>query len=103
MPIWIAHVYCPPARVDAIVDLDGVSVTVNGKPAFVYYISPKQIDVLTPYSGGEQPTLHRLNGNEWQRVRSQARRACTSDGGVSREPFCSPGCSPMSSPFDNHC
>jgi uncharacterized protein (TIGR03118 family) len=28
--------------------LDGVSVTVNGKPAYVYYISPKQIDVLTP-------------------------------------------------------
>jgi uncharacterized protein (TIGR03118 family) len=28
--------------------LDGVSVTVDGKPAFVYYISPKQIDVLTP-------------------------------------------------------
>jgi len=28
--------------------LDGVSVTVNGNAAFVYYISPKQIDVLTP-------------------------------------------------------
>jgi uncharacterized protein (TIGR03437 family) len=28
--------------------LTGVSVTVNGKPAYVYYISPKQIDILTP-------------------------------------------------------
>jgi uncharacterized protein (TIGR03437 family) len=28
--------------------LDGVSVTVNGKPAFVYYISPTQINILTP-------------------------------------------------------
>ena len=28
--------------------LDGVSVTVNGKSAFVYYISPSQIDILTP-------------------------------------------------------
>ena len=28
--------------------LDGVSVTVNGKSAFVYYISPAQINVLTP-------------------------------------------------------
>jgi uncharacterized protein (TIGR03437 family) len=28
--------------------LDGVSATVNGKPAFVYYISPGQINVLTP-------------------------------------------------------
>ncbi|HEY2859885.1 MAG TPA: hypothetical protein VGJ21_15800, partial [Terracidiphilus sp.] len=28
--------------------LDGIGVTVNGKPAFVYYISPTQINVLTP-------------------------------------------------------
>jgi uncharacterized protein (TIGR03437 family) len=28
--------------------LDGVSVTVNGKPAFVYYISSTQVNVLTP-------------------------------------------------------
>jgi len=28
--------------------LDGVSVTVNGKSAFVYYISPSQINILTP-------------------------------------------------------
>jgi uncharacterized protein (TIGR03437 family) len=30
------------------VTLDGISVTVNGKSAFVYYISPAQIDILTP-------------------------------------------------------
>ena len=29
-------------------DLDGVSVTVNGKPAYVYYISPTQLNVLAP-------------------------------------------------------
>ena len=28
--------------------LDGVSVTVNGKTAFVYYISPTQVNILTP-------------------------------------------------------
>jgi uncharacterized protein (TIGR03118 family) len=28
--------------------LDGVGVSVDGKAAYVYYISPKQIDVLTP-------------------------------------------------------
>ena len=28
--------------------LDGVSVTVNGKSAIIYYISPGQIDILTP-------------------------------------------------------
>jgi virginiamycin B lyase len=27
--------------------LDGVSVTVNGKPAYVYYISPTQLNILT--------------------------------------------------------
>lgn len=30
------------------VSLDGVSVTVNGKAAYVYYISPTQVNVLTP-------------------------------------------------------
>ncbi len=30
------------------VSLDGVSVTVGGKSAYVYYISPNQIDILTP-------------------------------------------------------
>src|SRR5579862_1370314 len=30
------------------VQLDGVSVTVNGQPAYVYYISPTQVNVLTP-------------------------------------------------------
>ena len=28
--------------------LDGVTVTMNGAPAYVYYVSPKQIDVLSP-------------------------------------------------------
>jgi len=28
--------------------LDGVSVTVNGKPAYVYYINPTQVNILTP-------------------------------------------------------
>jgi uncharacterized protein (TIGR03437 family) len=29
-------------------NLDGVSVTVNGAPAYIYYISPAQVNVLTP-------------------------------------------------------
>ncbi len=28
--------------------LDGLSVTVNGVPAYVYYISPTQVNILTP-------------------------------------------------------
>jgi uncharacterized protein (TIGR03437 family) len=34
--------------VNAPTSLDGVSVTVNGKPAFVYYVSPTQININTP-------------------------------------------------------
>jgi len=33
---------------NAPTSLDGISVTVNGKPAFVYYISPGQININTP-------------------------------------------------------
>jgi uncharacterized protein (TIGR03437 family) len=33
---------------NAPTSLDGVSVTVNGRPAFVYYISPGQININTP-------------------------------------------------------
>ena len=29
-------------------NLDGLSVTVNGVPAYVYYISPTQVNILTP-------------------------------------------------------
>jgi uncharacterized protein (TIGR03118 family) len=35
--------------------LSGVSVTVDGKPAWVYYISPKQIDVLSPVDTATGP------------------------------------------------
>ena len=31
------------------------------------YLPSDQIDVLTPYSGGESPSLNRLGGSEWQR------------------------------------
>jgi uncharacterized protein (TIGR03118 family) len=30
------------------VQMDGVSVTLDGKPAYVYYVSPSQIDVIAP-------------------------------------------------------
>ena len=39
------------------------------------YLPSDQIDVLTPYSGGETPTLNRLGGSEWQRTRAKARAA----------------------------
>jgi len=39
------------------------------------YVPSDQIDAVTPYTGGEQPALNRLNGGEWQRQRSRVRRA----------------------------
>ena len=39
------------------------------------YVPSDQIDAITPYSGGEQPSLSRLNGGEWQRQRSRIRQA----------------------------
>ena len=35
--------------------LDGVSVTINGKPAYVYYISPAQINVQAPSDTAQGP------------------------------------------------
>ncbi len=40
--------------------LDGVSVKVNGKPAFVYYISPNQVNVLTPVDATTGPVQVQL-------------------------------------------
>jgi uncharacterized protein (TIGR03437 family) len=43
--------------------LDGVSVTVNGKPAFVYYISPTQVNILTPPDAMSGPVQVQLTNN----------------------------------------
>lgn len=44
--------------------LDEVSATVNGKPAYVYYISPSQVNILTPPDGmtGSVPVQVTVNG-----------------------------------------
>ncbi|MDA8290417.1 MAG: transcription-repair coupling factor [Actinomycetota bacterium] len=39
------------------------------------YVPSDQIDAVTPYTGGEQPALNRLNGGEWQKQRSRVRHA----------------------------
>jgi uncharacterized protein (TIGR03437 family) len=41
--------------------LDGVSVTVNGNSAFLYYISPTQINILTPPDAIEGPVQVQVN------------------------------------------
>ena len=35
--------------------MDGVSVTINGKPAYVYFISPTQLNVLSPDDATQGP------------------------------------------------
>ncbi len=54
--------------------LDGVSVTVNGKPAFIYYISPTQINFLTPPDTlpGLAQILVTNNGNGGNPINTQA-------------------------------
>ena len=44
--------------------LDGVSVTVNGVPAYIYYISPTQVNILTPPNAisGSVPVVVTQNG-----------------------------------------
>lgn len=43
--------------------LDGTSVTIDNKPAFVYYISPTQVNVLSPVSPSTGPVTVQLTYN----------------------------------------
>ena len=36
------------------------------------YLPSDQIDALTPYSGGEAPSLNRLGGSEWSKTRAKS-------------------------------
>ncbi len=39
------------------------------------YLPVDQIEAVTPYSGGESPTLSKMGGADWQRARAKARAA----------------------------
>jgi uncharacterized protein (TIGR03437 family) len=41
--------------------LDGVTVTVNGKPAYIYYVSGSQVNVLTPLDSSTGPVAVTVN------------------------------------------
>ena len=49
--------------------LDGVSATVNGKSAYVYYISPTQVNILTPPDSIQGPVQVQLT-KRWRCQRS---------------------------------
>jgi transcription-repair coupling factor (superfamily II helicase) len=39
------------------------------------YVPSDQIETLTPYSGGDAPSLNKLGGSDWQRTRAKAKAA----------------------------
>ena len=41
------------------------------------YLPVEQIEAITPYSGGETPTLSKMGGADWQRTRAKARAAAS--------------------------
>jgi uncharacterized protein (TIGR03437 family) len=45
------------------VQLDGVSATVNGKPAYIWYISPTQVNILTPPDAVSGPVAIQVTNN----------------------------------------
>ena len=41
------------------------------------YLPVDQIDAITPYSGGESPSLSKMGGSDWQRTRAKAKAAAS--------------------------
>ena len=47
----------------------------RGQPPDRLYVPTDQLDEVTRYTGGEAPTLHRLGGADWAKVKGRARKA----------------------------
>jgi transcription-repair coupling factor (superfamily II helicase) len=46
----------------------------RGQPGDRLYVPTDQLDQVTRYVGGEQPSLSRMGGSDWQQTKSRARR-----------------------------
>ena len=46
----------------------------KGQPADQLYVPTDQLDQVTRYVGGEQPSLNKMGGSDWQTTKSRARR-----------------------------
>ncbi len=46
----------------------------RGQPADRLYVPTDQLDQVTRYVGGEQPTLNKMGGSDWQQTKGRARR-----------------------------
>ncbi|MEU6810846.1 transcription-repair coupling factor [Streptomyces sp. NPDC046831] len=47
----------------------------RGQPGDRLYIPTDQLEQITKYVGGEQPTLHRLGGADWTKTKARAKKA----------------------------
>src|SRR6266498_2747131 len=47
----------------------------RGQPGDRLYVPTDQLDQLSRYVGGENPTLHKLGGADWQKSKARARSA----------------------------
>jgi transcription-repair coupling factor (superfamily II helicase) len=73
-------------RQHGVARFDGVTTRTMGGTARDYlilqyrgsdrlYLPVDQIEAITPYSGGESPSLSKMGGADWQRTRARARAA----------------------------
>ena len=46
----------------------------RGQPGDRLYVPTDQLDQVTRYVGGEQPSLNRMGGSDWQQTKTRARR-----------------------------
>ncbi|MGG5259511.1 transcription-repair coupling factor [Phycicoccus avicenniae] len=46
----------------------------RGQPGDRLYVPTDQLDQVTRYVGGEQPTLNKMGGSDWQQTKGRARR-----------------------------
>ncbi len=47
----------------------------RGQPGDRLFVPTDQLEQVTRYVGGEQPTLHRLGGSDWAKAKGRARKA----------------------------
>jgi len=47
----------------------------RGQPGDTLHVPTDQLDLLTPYVGGEAPVLSKMSGTEWAATKSRARKA----------------------------
>ncbi|HEX5199406.1 MAG TPA: transcription-repair coupling factor [Actinoplanes sp.] len=47
----------------------------RGQPGDRLYVPTDQLDQLSRYVGGEQPSLHKMGGSDWQKSKARARKA----------------------------